>query len=81
LTLIRSLIEWDHETDRMDRSKGKHMTDLEIKKANLRAARLSMGLTDDLVRMPAKRVQMPDGSNESDYRFRKFGRHHNLRAA
>lgn len=56
-------------------------TSLDIKKANLRAARLAMGLTDDLVRMPTKRVQMPDGSNESDYRYRKFGRHHKLRAA
>lgn len=56
------------------------MTDLELKKARLAALRMAAGITDEMVRMPP-RLQKPDGSNESDYRFRKFVRHHKLRAA
>jgi hypothetical protein len=53
------------------------MTDLEIKKANLRAARLAAGMPLEY----APRGQAPDGALESDYRYRKFQRHHRLRAA
>jgi hypothetical protein len=58
--------------------KGTNMTDLEIKKARLKAIRLAAGVTDDMVKLDFKGVQAPDGVNESDYRFRKFGRHHRL---
>lgn len=57
-----------------------NMTDIQIKAARLRAIRLAAGITDEMVAMPAKRVQAPDGSRESDYRYRKFGRHHRLAA-
>ena len=58
--------------------KGNEMTKLEITKARLKAIRLAAGVTDDMVRLERRGVQAPDGSNESDYRFRKFGRHHRL---
>jgi len=57
------------------------MTDLEIKKANLRAARLTAGISDDQIRLQNRGCQAPDGALESDYRYRKFQRHHRLRAA
>ena len=53
-------------------------TPLEIKKANLRAARLAAGITDEMAKFPLKCVQKPDGIRESDYRYRKFSRHHLL---
>ena len=50
-----------------------------ITKARLKAIRLAVGRTDEVLASERIRgCQAPAGSYESDYRFRKFTRHHLL---
>jgi len=54
---------------------------IQITKDRLRAIRLAVGMTDDVVRIKRGKVQVPDGSLDTDFKGRKFSRHHQLRAA
>jgi hypothetical protein len=56
-------------------------TSIQITKDRLRAIRLAVGIADETVRLQRGKVQFPDGSVESDFRGRKFSRHHLRRAA
>jgi hypothetical protein len=67
-----------------NKEKGFQMTTtitLQMTKERLRAIRLAAGMTDDVVRVKRGKVQVPDGSLPTDFKGRKFSRHHQLRAA